>query len=366
MKKYSLKTIVDYVSGNEIYDYDIDDLENDSQFMMDVIDFTNDKNMYNLCPNIMKNNYSFILFMVNKFKNDLLFVNKIVKDFCEKSQDLFEQIEVRLALCSIAKSQDYDLYQENFLIVEALYGVMKYEVDNAVLDDPSLGEGFKLITYSFDFSELALNYFAKNFVEEIFSKYIKLDDFLHQHYNTYQEFEKSGVKSFIIKVLSRYDDELAAYVTQHIDVLDELIKKFERIKRNWNWYIENLKDKKYNMICDIVYNKLYESKSSHLVSGLELLFHFAEKYNFVDEIIEYRGFTREEYEEIIKESTLDTNDMDFELLKTYYDIQKEVVKILKQHNPEEPDDYVKDEKAKVKTNTIIDFKTKKIKKVNTY
>ena len=77
------------------------------------------------------------------------------------------------------------------------------------------------------------------------------------------------------------------------------------------------------------------------------------------------GEKNEEYREIMKNSKIDTNNMDFKLLKTYYQIQKEILKILKQHNPSEPDEYIKED-VKIKTNTIIDFKTRKIKKINAY
>ncbi len=366
MKKYDLKTIVDYVNGNDIVDYDIDKLENDKHFMMDVIDFTNDKNMYNICPAIMKNDYKFILFMINKFNDDLSFITKITKEFCKVSNDIFEQIEVRLALCNIIKNKDYDLYQENYFLVESLYSIMRQEVLATTIDEPILGEGFCLIRYSFDFSDLALNYFAKNFIEEIFNKYVNLEEYLHEHYNTYQEFEKKGVKKFIIDVLNCYDETLASYVTCNIIVLDDLLKKLNRINKNWDWYNNNVNTKKYGMICDIVYDKLEESQTCHIISGIELLYHFAQKYNIVDEILEYNMSSREEYEEIIKKYPVNPDDMDFELLKIYYEIQKEIVQILKQKNPQEKDNYTKEEKTKVKTNTIIDFKTRRIKKVSTY
>ena len=53
VKKYSRKTIADYING-EALDYKIDELENDPKFMMLVIDFINDKNFYNLCSDEVK------------------------------------------------------------------------------------------------------------------------------------------------------------------------------------------------------------------------------------------------------------------------------------------------------------------------
>ena len=43
MLKYSASTVEDYIEGNDIEDFDIDELENDRSFMLDVIKKTKDK-----------------------------------------------------------------------------------------------------------------------------------------------------------------------------------------------------------------------------------------------------------------------------------------------------------------------------------
>ena len=45
MGKYNNKLIEDYIQGNDIEGYNIDDLENDYDFMISVIVKSNDKNM---------------------------------------------------------------------------------------------------------------------------------------------------------------------------------------------------------------------------------------------------------------------------------------------------------------------------------
>ena len=49
MEKYSKKMINDYILGNDIKDYSIEELEDDKEFMMLVIGTTNDEKFYNLC-----------------------------------------------------------------------------------------------------------------------------------------------------------------------------------------------------------------------------------------------------------------------------------------------------------------------------
>ena len=57
MLKYSASIVEDYIEGNDIEDFDIDELENDRSFMLDVIKKTKDKNFYNLCSDDLKHDY---------------------------------------------------------------------------------------------------------------------------------------------------------------------------------------------------------------------------------------------------------------------------------------------------------------------
>ena len=48
MKKYSKELIDKYIKGEDIKNHQIEELENDKDFMIQVIKETNDKNFYNL------------------------------------------------------------------------------------------------------------------------------------------------------------------------------------------------------------------------------------------------------------------------------------------------------------------------------
>ena len=57
MKKYSRKLLSDYLLGKSIDDYDIDELESNPEFIKEIIDFSNDKSMYNLCDDELKKEF---------------------------------------------------------------------------------------------------------------------------------------------------------------------------------------------------------------------------------------------------------------------------------------------------------------------
>ena len=47
--KFNKDLVLDYVYGNDICDYDIEKLENDFDFMLEVLKYTKDSNMYFFC-----------------------------------------------------------------------------------------------------------------------------------------------------------------------------------------------------------------------------------------------------------------------------------------------------------------------------
>ena len=83
MEKYSKKMINDYILGNDIKEYSIERLENDKEFMMLVIGATNDEKFYNSCSEKLKKDYSFVRYLIEKFKshNKLYVAIKISENF---------------------------------------------------------------------------------------------------------------------------------------------------------------------------------------------------------------------------------------------------------------------------------------------
>ena len=77
MKKYGEKLIKDYIEGNDIEEYSIEELENDSEFMIMVINKTNDKNICNLCGDDVKKDPRFVKYLITKFNYDTNFIISI-------------------------------------------------------------------------------------------------------------------------------------------------------------------------------------------------------------------------------------------------------------------------------------------------
>lgn len=81
LKNYNKKLVLDYIYGNDIVGYDIDELEEDYEFMIEVIKQTRDKRMYSLCSDNVRKNYDFVSFMMDTFKDDKDFVLGVVDGY---------------------------------------------------------------------------------------------------------------------------------------------------------------------------------------------------------------------------------------------------------------------------------------------
>ena len=70
MKKYNIETVYNYINGEDIADFTLEELESNTNFMIDVINASNDKNFYNFTEDNVKTDYRFVKFIINKFKED--------------------------------------------------------------------------------------------------------------------------------------------------------------------------------------------------------------------------------------------------------------------------------------------------------
>ena len=85
MKKYKKKFLFDYIIGNDMGETDINELEKDPEFIIEVTDLSNDKNIYNLCDQKLKQNFRLMKFLILKFKDDKKFAKKVARDYIENS-----------------------------------------------------------------------------------------------------------------------------------------------------------------------------------------------------------------------------------------------------------------------------------------
>ena len=135
---YDRKTLINYIKGNEIKDYNKKELENDPNFMKEVIELTNDRNMYNKCSKELKGNYKFIKDLVYKYIDDLPFIEEMISNFIlyNKNKNSNESIELTLMMLSNTPYEERRL--SDCIDVYSFYKYYMNHVELALNDEENI------------------------------------------------------------------------------------------------------------------------------------------------------------------------------------------------------------------------------------
>lgn len=251
MEKYSKKMINDYILGNEIKDYSIEELENDKEFMMLVIGTANDEKFYNLRSDKLKKDYSFVRYLIEKFKNNINFICNVSDYYLSDVEDELSRIELNIIMSELT-TQDKEKNMNYTVVRDTIYTAKRVEIEMAKLKlndeyvSQDIGMGFLVIFDSFNSSEIVLNYFAKKTIDEIFNEYdINLENMLHEQFKTSEQIDKIGINNYMLNFIGYYDPMLASYLSTHIDLMVSLKQRIVSVQKNWDKYVSNDERKRY-------------------------------------------------------------------------------------------------------------------------
>lgn len=244
MKKYSRKLLSDYLLGKSIDDYDIDELESNPEFIKEIIDFSNDKSMYNLCDDELKKNFNLMKFLVLKFKDDEQFIKKIARDFSNCSDNETDIFEINIIVSELVKI-DYENIAENDSFIDAkgmfhllnlsYMSEMKGEEDYDVIN--FLQMGFICFKETYEGRKTIIDYIAKEMVSLILTKEgLSLEELVHSKFKSKEKLEKVGTINFIINYIASYDSNLAEYLQANIKLIEPVKNDLDRIKDNFENY----------------------------------------------------------------------------------------------------------------------------------
>lgn len=287
MKKWNLNTIRNYIEGLDI-EFDLEELENDVEFMMAVINYSNDYKMYSFCGDKIKYNYELIKFMIQKFNANTNYVIELANDYFDHTltdeylDDIptIEYLEVLLTLDKyLPRSLEENIIMEK---IRARNEYMRYRVsfEASLENDPEENSlGFDFIEYFYSGSVLIKDFFAYNMIDEIFSSH-KIEKKLHE---TYKEKPNSSI-SVLIELLKCYDMELAYYVTARIKEFNTHLNEIDKMINRWDTYITNSRHEKANDVIDAIY-KYYDEFGYAIASSVDqIITYFGNKYNILEEM----------------------------------------------------------------------------------
>lgn len=289
MKKYSRKLLSDYLLGKSIDDYDIDELESNPEFIKEIIDFSNDKSMYNLCDDELKKNFNLMKFLVLKFKYDEQFIKKIARDFSNCSDNETDIFEINIIVSELVEI-DYENIAENDSFIDAkgmfhllnlsYMSEMKGEEDYDVIN--FLQMGFICFKETYEGRKTIIDYIAKEMVSLILTKEgLSLEELVHSKFKSKEKLEKVGTINFIINYIASYDSNLAEYLQANIKLIEPVKNDLDRIKDNFENYNDIKREEMMYWIIEYV-----QKKSEDLCgyfSGTQLLEFIANDLKIADD-----------------------------------------------------------------------------------
>lgn len=304
MNKYDKKIINAYIKGEDIKDYTIEELENDSKFMKMVIAKTRDKLMYELCSDELKKDPNFIKYIIIIFNSDIDFICQVMDEFIKTATDVQTFTELILLMCKYTKSTNnnfnkYEKYRDLiYLDFKVKVEQVKQEYKGTELEQ-EIGMGFIFIYDYYNHSDITLNYFATNFLIDIFEDYnIDLEELIHNNFTKFKDLEDYGITKYLLNLIHKYDPSLVNYVTIYKKLLTPLQNKVQTIKEEWDLYPEKKQKKQYELMIDKVFDYVDEIKNSTLVE-VELLYYIGAYLGIAENIKKYDTLMTDEIYELI-------------------------------------------------------------------
>ena len=110
MKKIDISLIKKYVNGEDLEEYSIEQLENDTDFMISVISYTDDYKMYSSCSEEVKKDYELVKYLVLKFKDKKDFIIKVADYYLDNTDTDWERRELCIIMENILPKDLSDKY----------------------------------------------------------------------------------------------------------------------------------------------------------------------------------------------------------------------------------------------------------------
>ncbi len=253
-KRCNRKIVLDYINGNDIVGYELDELENNAAFMLDVMRVTMDKKMYNFCSEKLKHDYSFVRDVVELFADDDEFITQIVMDYINylgDSKDI-KAMELMIIVTNIlVKKRKYDL---NSILFKTLAFFLVENTEIAAYLDSSLdpaskkkmGLGFAIVVTDYGKSPIILDFYARKLLDTIFYHHPnrKFEEIIHHRFKTFEELKAYGIEKFIIDYVRLFDQTLASYLSFHLDAIESITNDILYLEGNWNNYNESRLERK--------------------------------------------------------------------------------------------------------------------------
>ena len=289
MKKIDISLIRKYVNGEDLGEYSIEQLENDKDFMMGVISYTNDTKMYSSCSELVKQDYEFVKYLVLKFKDNSEFITAVADNYLDNTDTDWERRELNIIMEKVLPKELSEKYE---MVNETLYFEKRLEVEIAEVKDSKLetmiGMGFWIMFDQYNGSDVILDYYANNMIGEIIrDNNINFEKMLHTQFKSSDKITEMGINNYIVNFIGYYDSMLSSYVSTHLDIIKPIANRIKLIQDNWDKYSSVDEIRKYNNMLDMVHE--YMGMSDSNMEENEVLYYVAKELGIIEKVKQYDG-----------------------------------------------------------------------------
>lgn len=218
-------------------------------------------------------------------------------------------------------TNDMDRYRHK-LIIDEIYAFERDYASKACENLPnSIGYAYFLENYKhFDRS---LDFFTKKFIEEIIYYKEDAESLVHESYNSFYDYKNDKPKTFIINIISKYDEDLSRFIMLNIDDIKELDNFISIVNGNWREYEFEKSD--YNRMISRLDSYYEENGSKSSCSKTDLLIFLFSRNNIIDEFKKYyimEDTSEEEVDELIKNNDVYTKIFNISDIKLIAEMDK--------------------------------------------
>lgn len=327
--RVSAQRILDYISGNDIPEEELERLEDNEEFMLEVLKRTKDKATAFYASDRLLKNPSYIRKVIELFKEDIKFVTKIV----DKYESLAEPItdpnilsveniafdELTVTLANIFKKTQDDRFMKYQMYASGLTKVFQLSILFGCLENESLVEEFfgnsnnlkpEYVLLAYQDSPILADFHIRNIIDNEFEdENFTLEELIHYYFTGVKDPKDIENLEMLLAAISEKNPNLKSYLRDNPQYLQDRIKTVEYIKKAWKQYLDRVNYEKVQYILEefdeYALDMCEEHNADYLLAlaieeaGLQDVFE-----KFGDVVFSYRSS-----KEFLREEIIDTHSL---------------------------------------------------------
>lgn len=218
-------------------------------------------------------------------------------------------------------TNDMDRYRHKLIIDEIYSFERKFATKACSNLHNSIGYAYFLENYKY--FERSLAFFTKKLIEEILYYKEDVESLVHESYNSFLDYKNDKPKTFLINIISKYDEDLSRYIKLNLNDIKELDNFINIVNCNWREF--ELEKSDYKRMISRLESYYDENGQKSSCSKIDLLVFLFSRNDLIDEFKKYyvmEDMTADEVDELIKENDIYTSIFSINDIKLIAEMDK--------------------------------------------